>query len=72
VVISNPVVTLLGSSSQGKNADCPMRAFMSLCCSPLNVEFDSTAAVPVIKKKTNIVVVIHLQPKVVDAEVVET
>lgn len=39
---------------------------------PLNVEFDSTAAVPVIKKKTNIVVIIHLQPKVVDAEVVET
>jgi len=36
VVISNPMVTLLGSSSQGKKADCPMRAFMSLCCSPVS------------------------------------
>jgi len=36
------------------------------------VEFDSTAAVLVIKKKMNIVWINHLQPKVVDAEVVET
>jgi hypothetical protein len=38
----------------------------------LNVEFDSTAAVLVMKKKTNIVMVIHLQPEDVDSEVVET
>jgi len=39
---------------------------------PLKVEFDSTAAVLVIKKKTNIVVIIKLQPNVLDAEVIET
>jgi len=36
------------------------------------VEFDSTAAVPLIQKKMNIAVIIHLQAKAVDPDVVET
>lgn len=38
---------------------------------PLNVEFDNTAAVPVIKKKTNNVLIIHLAEAVTVAEIAE-